>query len=91
MATSTACNDCLKPLKGNCRSLKCTACSLWYHLNCTMLSFKDYNGWLCFYCRSDAFPFFALDSYELAELAYNSNISCLCSRNTVSNKFPAML
>ena len=48
------------------------------------------NGWLCFVCRSDAFPFFALDSYELAELAYSSNISCLFSRTTVNNKFESL-
>ena len=93
MVTTTACNACLKSLKGNCRSLNCFSCSLWYHLNCTTLSFKDYkyysvsdNGWLCFQCRSDVFPFFAFDSHALAELAYNSNTSCLCSRNTVNNK-----
>lgn len=81
------CKHCTKPVKDNCRAIQCNICQQWLHLKCTVLSVKEYNHlsqcdeeWFCSYCNSSIFPFYHLDVYELAQLAFNSNTACLCSQ-----------
>ena len=85
------CKTCLKYVKDNCRSFKCEICHHWFHLRCTTLSIRDHNyystsnnQWSCLHCQQNIFPFFALDVFELAQLSFNSNLTCLCSKK-ISN------
>ena len=69
----------------------CSLCNLCYHFNCTSLTLADYKyfkssslGWTCQICSQSTFPFHSIEDNELVKLSYNSNLSCLCSKNSVN-------
>ena len=71
--------------------MKCSLCNLCYHLNCTSITLADYKlfkssnlGWTCQICSQSIFPFHSVEDNELIKLSYNSNLSCLCSKNSVN-------
>ena len=41
-------------------------------------------GWTCQTCSKSIFPFHSIEDNELVKLSFNSNLSCLCSKNTVN-------
>ena len=71
--------------------MECSLCNLCYHFNCISLTLADYKyfkssslGWNCQTCSKSIFPFHSIEDNELVKLSFNSNLSCLCSKNTVS-------
>ena len=81
---------CNKLIRSNGRKLECSLCNLCYHFNCTSLTLADYKyfkssnlGWTCQTCSKSIFPFHSIEDNELVKLSFNSNLSCLCSKNTV--------
>ena len=69
----------------------CSLCNLCYHFNCTSLTLTDYKyfkssslGWTCQIGSQSIFPFHSVEDNELVKLSYNSNLSCLCSKNSVN-------
>ena len=85
------CAICDKLIRSNGRKLKCSLYNLCYHLNCTCLTLADYKyfksstlGWTCQICCQSTFTFHSIDDKELVKLSYNSNLSWLCSKNSVN-------
>ena len=85
------CAICDKLIRSNGRKLKCSLCNFYYHFNCTSLTLPDYKyfkssslGWTCQTCSQSTFPFHSIEDNELVKLSYNSNLSCLCSKNSVN-------
>ena len=85
------CAICNKLIRSNGRKLECSLCNLCYHFNCTSLTLADYKyfkssslGWTCQTCSKSIFPFHSIEDNELVKLSFNSNLSCLCSKNTVN-------
>ena len=85
------CAICDKLIRSNGRKLKCTLCNFYYHFNCTSLTLADYKyfkssslGWTCQTCSQSTVPFHAIEDNELVKLSYNSNLSCLSSKNSVN-------
>ena len=85
------CAICNKLIRSNGRKLECSLCNLCYHFNCISLTLSDYKyfkssslGWTCQTCSKSIFPFHSIEDNELVKLSFNSNLSCLCSKNTVN-------
>ena len=85
------CAICDKLIRSNGRKLICSLCNFCYHFNCTSLTLADYKyfkssslGWTCQICSQSTFPFHSIEDNELVKLSYNSNLSCLCSKNSVN-------
>ena len=85
------CAICDKLIRSNGRKLKCSLYNLCYHLNFTCLTLADYKyfksstlGWTCQICCQSTFTFHSIDDKELVKLSYNSNLSWLCSKNSVN-------
>ena len=85
------CAICDKLIRSNGRKLKCSLCNFCYHFNCTSLTLADYKyfksssfGWTCQTCSQSTFPFHSIEDNELVKLSHNSNLSCLCSKNSVN-------
>lgn len=82
------CPFCSLIVRDNCRAIECDCCAKWLHLKCTNMSLKAYKSltlsndlWLCQACRNSIFPFNNLDDSELLKFSFNSNTSCICSKN----------
>ena len=71
--------------------MECSLCNLCYRFNYTSLTLADYKyfkssslGWTCQTCSKSIFPFHSIGDNERVKLSFNSNLSCLCSKNTVN-------
>ena len=84
--TFNVCCHCCQKIRRNGRVVACYVCRGIFHLKCTLLSLKDFKHlksertWNCCSC-ADIFPFNTIETDELLQLTFNSNLSCLCTNN----------
>ena len=86
---------CCQKIRRNGRVVACYVCRGIFHLKCTLLSLKDFKHlksertWNCCSCADNIFPFNTIETDELLQLTFNSNLSCLCTNNISLADLPA--
>ena len=74
------------------KSFPCTSCNKYVHRKCTGIPLSEIRritpsqlkNWNCRECISYQFPLSCLEDHEVAQLSFNSNLTCNCNNHTES-------